>query len=373
MVAWAGPAVGPRVQGFQVALHLGRVQRGDETLRRRPRGLRFALVGGAIGEQFAQGRHPRRGVVLAHHGARHGVLVEHRLVALDGVHRDDVPGAVLGLHQAAGIAGHHGDAAQHALHDDEAEAFVPQRRHEQHAGARQHFVDIARVGQETHIGQALQRAPVVAGGAPTRHHAEFDFGQTRGGFEKDGQPLDGARIDHGDQPGVEVGVIGERAGAVDRRMNHHRFAAQRARDVVRHVMPDGHHSGGLGHQRRGFAIGIPTGGTEGEELRRVGQVDHAAGGRMAGLAQESVAQVFARYQHPIGLELANLLAQHLYAARGIFHGEHGDGRVKAQLGAFAAGAADDAAGVSRGGHLVQPDEIAARGAAARRHVTGIGG
>ena len=93
---------------------------------------------------------------------------------------------------------------------------------------------------------------------------------------------------------------------------------------------------------------------------------------MLRLAQQRVAQIFARDQHPIGLELANLLAQHLYAARGIFHGEDGDGRVKAQLRAFAAGAADDAAGVARGGHLVQPDEVAARGAAARRHVTGIG-
>jgi len=33
----------------------------------------------------------------------------------------------------------------------------------------------------------------------------------------------------------------------------------------------------------------------------------------------------------------------------------------------------DAAGVPRTGHLVQPDQVAARGAAARRHITGIGG
>ncbi len=64
---------------------------------------------------------------------------------------------------------------------------------------------------------------------------------------------------------------------------------------------------------------------------------------MLGLAQEPVAQIFARDQHPIGLELADLLAQHLNAARGIFHGEDRDGGVKAQFGALAAGAADDAA------------------------------
>ena len=146
-----------------------------------------------------------------------------------------------------------------------------------------------------------------------------------------------------------------------------------ARDVVRHVVSDGHHSGGLGDQRRAFAVGIPTGGAEGEKLRRVGQVHDAAVGRMLGLAQEPVSQVFAGDQHPIGLELANLLAQHLYAARGIFHGEDGDGGVEAQFGAFAGGAADDAAGVPGAGHLVQPDQVAARGAAARRHVAGVGG
>ncbi len=195
----------------------------------------------------------------------------------------------------------------------------------------------------------------------------------RGGFEKNREPLNSARIDHGDQAGVEVGVIGERAGAVNRRMNHHRFATQRARDIVRHMMSNRDHPGSVGHQSRGFAVGIPTGGTKGKELRRVGQVHHAARSRMLGLSQESVREVFTRYQHPIGLEPANLLAQHLYAARGILHSAHGDGRVKAQFRAFAAGARDDAAGVSGGGHLIQPDEIAARGAAARRHVTGIGG
>ncbi len=152
------------------------------------------------------------------------------------------------------------------------------------------------------------------------------------------ESLDGAGIDHGDQAAVEVAVIGERAGAVDGRVDHDCVAAQGARDVGRHVMSDGDHSGGFGDQGGGFAVGIPTGGAEGEELRRVGQVDDAAVGRMLGFAQESVAEVFARDQDPIGLELADLLAQHLYAARGIFHGEDGDGGVKAQFGAFAGGA-----------------------------------
>ena len=42
-------------------------------------------------------------------------------------------------------------------------------------------------------------------------------------------------------------------------------------------------------------------------------------------------------------------------------------------GAFTACAADDPAGVSRAGHLVHPDEVAARGAAARRHTARVGG
>ncbi len=372
MVAWAGRPSGPRVQRFQVPLHLARVQRAGKALRRGPRSSRFALVSAATGEQFAQGRDPRGRIVLAHHGPRHGVFVEHRLVAFDGVHRNDVPGAVLRLHQAAGIAGHYRDAAQHAFHDDEPETLIPKRRHEQYPCARQHFVDIPRVWQKTHIGQALQCVPVLTGGAPTRHHAEFDFGEPRRGLQKDGQPFHRARIDHGDQPGVEAGVIRKRARAVNRRMNHHRFPAQPARDVVRHMAPDGHHSGRICHQRGGLAVGIPAGGTEGEELRRVGQIDHSPGGRMARLAQQSVTQVFTRYQHPIGLELANLLAQHLCAPRGVFHREHGDRRVKAQLRAFAAGAGNNAAGVPRTGHLVQPDQVAARGAAARRLITGIG-
>src|ERR1035441_1846180 len=98
-------------------------------------------------------------------------------------------------------------------------------------------------------------------------------------------------------------------------------------------MSDGHHSGSLGHHRRGFAVRIPTGWAEREELRRVGKIHHVPRCRMMRLAQQPVSQVFARYQHPIGLKLADLLAQHLYAARWIFHGEHGDGFVKTQLGA----------------------------------------
>src|ERR1035441_2917401 len=57
--------------------------------------------------------------------------------------------------------------------------------------------------------------------------AEFRFAQARGNFQKNGQSLDGARIDHSDQPsdqpGAQGAVIGERPGAVDGRMNHHRL------------------------------------------------------------------------------------------------------------------------------------------------------
>ncbi len=47
-------------------------------------------------------------------------------------------------------------------------------------------------------------------------------------------------------------------------------------DVVRGVMPDGDDRAGIRHQLRTFSIGTPACGTERIELRRVGQIDHAA-------------------------------------------------------------------------------------------------
>jgi hypothetical protein len=133
---------------------------------------------------------------------------------------------------------------------------------------------------------------------------------------------------------------------------------------------DGHYSSGSGNDRSSFAVGIPTGGAEGKELRRVGQVYDAAAGRMRGFTQERVSQIFAGYENPIGLELANLLAEDLYAARRVFDGEDGDGRMKAQLGAFTRRRRRRWQAACNG-HLVQPDQVACGCALARRHITGI--
>ena len=174
------------------------------------------------------------------------------------------------------------------------------------------------------------------------------------------------------RPPSKVAVVGERALAIDRRVNHHGLPAQRALDVLRHVMADRDHSGGVFHAFRAFAIGIPTGRAEREKLRGVRQVDHTAGRGVLRFAQQAVPQIFARYQHPVGMEFANLPAQHLNAASRIFHREDRDRFVKAELRAFPASAADDAARVSRPRHLVHPDEVAARGASPRRSIAGIG-
>ena len=71
----------------------------------------------------------------------------------------------------------------------------------------------------------------------------------------------------------------------------------------------------------GVAVGIPTGGAEGEELRGVGEVDDAAVGGVMGLAEERVAEILGRDQDPIGLELGDLAAQGLDALGGVLNFE----------------------------------------------------
>ena len=99
----------------------------------------------------------------------------------------------------------------------------------------------------------------------------------------------------------------ERPGAVDGRMNHRGGAARIAADVSGGVVSDSHHG------RGSATIPCPprpgsTQRAEGEKLRRVSQVDDAAGRLLRGRAQQHVTNL-GRDQDPVGLELADLLAQ----------------------------------------------------------------
>ena len=154
--------------------------------------------------------------------------------------------------------------------------------------------------------------------------------QPRRDFEKDGDALHRAGIDHGDQPALEVRQVGKRARAVNGRMDHRRCAPQLALDVAAMCRPMATTPADARHQFRGVAVGVPTRRAEGEELRRVRQVDHAPCGRVMRLAQQGVAQVLGRDQHPIRLELADLPAQRLDAPRRVLHRKQHNGFVTAE-------------------------------------------
>ena len=74
-----------------------------------------------------------------------------------------------------------------------------------------------------------------------------------------------------------------------------------------------------------------------------------------GLAQQAMAEVFARHQHPIGSELANLASQALDARRRFLDGNDLDGRVMGKLGARPGRTGHDAAGVAGARQPIEPN------------------
>ncbi len=90
------------------------------------------------------------------------------------------------------------------------------------------------------------------------------LGEAGGGLEEDGESLDGAGIDHGDEAALEVAVIGEGAVAVDGRVDDGSGAAQRALDVGGHVVSDGDDAGGIGDQSGGLRVGFQLAGPKGK-------------------------------------------------------------------------------------------------------------
>ena len=162
-----------------------------------------------------EGGYPGILVIHGQHRLGHGVLIERGLVAFDGAHGNHVARALLRLLEAAGIARDHRDAAQHRLHDDEAEAFVPERRHHQDARLGEDVVDARSVGEDAYVGEARERGAVLGGGAPTGDGGEFAARHAGGGFEEDADAFHGAWVDHDDAAAVEVRV--NRATGLGRR------------------------------------------------------------------------------------------------------------------------------------------------------------
>ena len=113
-------------------------------------------------------------------------------------------------------------------------------------------------------------------------------------------------------------------------------------------------------------VGVPTGGAERKELGRVGQVHDAVGRGAMGFAQQAMTQVLARHQHPIGSELANFARQPMHARGRFVDGNDLDGRVMGKLGPRLGRTGHDAARMAGVRQVIEPDQVAARGAAAGR-------
>ena len=129
----------------------------------------------------------------------------------------------------------------------------------------------------------------------------------------------------------------------------------------------------LRDERGGGGVGIPALGAEREELRSVREVNDAAGRAVVGFAQQRVAEVFGGDENPIGAPVEDLAAEPLDARGGIGDGEDREAGVRRVGRRLRRRPADDAAFVAGARQVVEPDEIAARGAAARRSVGGVGG
>ncbi len=134
---------------------------------------------------------------------------------------------------------------------------------------------------------------------------------------EDRDSLHRARIDHGYEAAVEGRQVRKWSAAVNRRMNHHRLTARMLAYIRRRVLSDGHHAGRACDQFRGGRVGIPTGRTEREKLRRMRQINHAPRRRKMRLAQQRMPQIFRRYQHPVRLEFADVPAQHARQPRAV--------------------------------------------------------
>ena len=175
----------------------------------RARFARDLLVVRAIGQQAR--RAPRATGAMSCGGTSrdgHHLLVEARLVFLDRVHRQQVRDAHLGFGNSADIGGHHRHAAQHRFQDDARTRLGPQRRHQQHARARQQQVDVvhrlragARWGALRATARSCWLVPQV--GTAAKAVSRKGVGQR----QEDRDALHRAGIDEGDELVVEAAEL----------------------------------------------------------------------------------------------------------------------------------------------------------------------
>ena len=244
----------------------------------------FGGPGGFVFRELVKGGDPGFQILLDVDRLRHVVFVEVGLVAGDGPDGENVAGAGLGFGEASGIGGDDGEAAEHGLHGDEAEAFVPEGGHEEKAGLSQHVLNVRDGFEDGDVGQGGEQRAVGGGGAPAGEGGEFQMGQATRKAREDGDPLDDAGIDHQDVAVREAAKVLPRGSAVDGRVDDDGLDAEVLLDVTGHVVADDDDAAGLLDERRGGHVREPALRAEGQELGRVRDKNQAAGGDAEGFA-----------------------------------------------------------------------------------------
>ena len=298
------------------------------------------------------------------------------VVALDGVHRNYVAGALLASMRPPESLATTGMPRSIALHHDQAEAFVPERRHQQHARLRQYVVDIARVRQMRTFGRCASALPVGGGGAPSaaprRTHAPGSRSAT---FRKIEMPLTSHGLIMSDQAASKIARLAKGRCAVDRRMDHRRGGPlQLASMYSAMCRPMATIRGGAADQVRGMAVGMV------QLPGRTGRTAECAQDRRrrpARTACASRSRPWPRSSEETstqsGAKARISFLKELGVAREVASRSRISMPLRGGVVCVAVACGDDAAGVAGGGERFEPYEVAARGSSARRVVGGVGG
>ena len=348
------------------------IQFRDERLGGLARSGGLGSPGGFAGREFGEGGDPGLQILFNVDRLRHVVFVEVGLVTGNGLNGEYVARAGLGFGEAAGVGGDNGKAAEHGLHCDQPEAFVPKRRHEQEAGLGQDVFDVGNGFEDGDVGQGREKVAIGGGGAPTSEGGEFEMGQAPSEAGEDGDPLDDARVDHQNVAVVKAAEMLPRGLAIDGRMDDDGLDAEVLFDVGGHVVADDDDAAGLFDERRGGGVRVPAFGAEGEELGRMRDENQPPRSNAKSFAEEDVAQVFGRDEDPIGFEPLDFSGEVMDVAGELWNTEDGDAAASG-FARFVVRRADDADLMTGGDEGFEPDEIAARGTAAGRFVRGVGG
>ena len=233
----------------------------------------------AVIEQPRQRLAPRLHVLRRHLGHRHHLFIHPGLVPGNPIHRQQIRHSHFGLGNAAHVAGHHRNAAQHGLQHHARSRLGPQRGRQQHARARQQHVDIIHRIEYPHIGPPAERREVFGAGAPHRHRGESGSRKRIRQRQKNRNSFHGAGINESDELIVESPQDGPIRGLQhwlqqgNRRM--YRVDACVPADVVSHILAHPDHGIG-GADALGF--GLARKGavrTKGKRQGGARQVHHA--------------------------------------------------------------------------------------------------